>query len=292
LISGLPAALLRRWRLSVFGLLLTVALLGGAYVAVPPQYTAKAAVLLVPPSDSVGNNPYLNLGALGGLNNVLAQALTDSSTTDALSAKGLSTNYTITSDAASSGPIVIINGTAKTGAGALAVVNELVARLPTTLQKLQQSAGVISQKSYVTSTILSPPDAPVAVRKSQTRAVIAAGVAGLVLTFLLVAAAERIGIRRREKKANRAAKKAGTGSEPAVASPSGLPAAPGPMTNGSISTTSLRNGANGAPLTAGSAGGRRTNGTNGSANGNRVTPSQEPAGVVSKRQRIRRPSSR
>ena len=282
--------------MTVLGLLLTVALLGGAYVAFRPQYTAKAAVLLVPPSDSVGNNPYLNLSALQGLNNVFAQALTDTSTSDALNAKGLSTSYTITTDAASSGPIVIINGTAKTGAGALAVVNELVSRLPATLKQLQQSAGVASAKSYVTSTVLNPPDAPKAVRKNQQRALIAAGAAGLVITFLLVAGAERISNRRW-------AKAVAAGPTPEAGAETGLSATGqngGPVNgaagrgvalNGVSSNGVPVNGSNGSPVANGAM--RTTRpavaGTkNGTGKGQRIPASQEAVNAGSKRQRIRR----
>jgi capsular polysaccharide biosynthesis protein len=210
--TGLAAVIKRRWYLALVGIIVTLGLCAVAFVAFPAQYQAKAVVLLLPPASAsvsgsesaAGQNPYVSLGLVDGLNDVLAQAMTDSATGSALLSAGLDGSYTVENDPATSGPLILITGTAKSSSMAVAITNRIVALVPQTLLRLQQAAGVLDTKNNVTSTVLNPAGKTVKVRKNQERAVIAAGVVGIVLTLLITAAADKVLLGRRRRAAESA----------------------------------------------------------------------------------------
>jgi capsular polysaccharide biosynthesis protein len=205
--TGLAAILKRRWYLVLVGIIVTLALGAAAFVAFPAQYQAKAVVLLLPPASAsvsgtesaAGQNPYVSLGLVDGLNDVLAQAMTDSATGDGLLSDGLTGSYTVEDDPATSGPLILVTGTAKTSSMAVAITNRIVALIKPMLLRLQQAAGVTDTKNNVTSTVLNPAGKTVKVRKNQERGVIAAGVAGIVLTLLITAAVDKVILGRRRR---------------------------------------------------------------------------------------------
>lgn len=197
--TSLASALVRRWRLTLLGALITAGLVYGAHDAFPIQYEAKATILLVPPSNTVGSNPYLNLGALQGLNDVLGQALMTGTAYETLKAQGLQGKYTVTNDITSNAPIVVVTSIAVNPAIAIADTREVVALLPKTLLALQQDVGV-PKNALVTSAVLSPPIKTSPVRKTQTRGMIAGGAIGVLGTIILVGLAENVGTRRRRRR--------------------------------------------------------------------------------------------
>ena len=69
--SGTVALLLRRWYLTLTGLVLTIAFGAIAIFMVAPTYQAKASLLPASPkSPATGSNPYLALGGLQGATDV------------------------------------------------------------------------------------------------------------------------------------------------------------------------------------------------------------------------------
>lgn len=193
--SGLLRVLVRRWYATAAGLLLTLLLCVLATFVVSAKYEAKEAVLLVPPAGTTGSNPYLNLASLEGLNSVLVQALDNTATGDRLHAEGVTGAYTIADDPNSSGPVLVISGTAATPTAAISVVRHVSALVPQTLQQLQAQLAV-PRKAIVTTTVLSPADKATTVRKSQIRALIVAAAAGIFGTLLVVAGLDNL-LRRR-----------------------------------------------------------------------------------------------
>jgi hypothetical protein len=143
----------------------------------------------------------LNLGALVVLNHVLAQSLTDATTSAQIKSSGLSGTYSILPDPASSSPIVLVSSQAASQRVALAIVNDLLAMIPRRLSALQQAAGVTSSSSYVGSTVLSPALATAAVRSKRNEAVAAAVGGGLALTTVLILLAALIERRARDEAA-------------------------------------------------------------------------------------------
>src|SRR5882757_7286153 len=129
--SGLPRLLLRHWYLTIAGVILTLGLCALAASYVPAKHQAKADVLLLPAAKSVGTggNPYLELGGLDQAADVLAKAMSDSSTADSLAGAGFTGTYTVERDPTTSSPMVLVTGTDKSAASAMTMMREVVARV-------------------------------------------------------------------------------------------------------------------------------------------------------------------
>jgi hypothetical protein len=204
---GLATVVKRRWYIALAGWFITLGICAVAFVAFPAQYQGKAVVLLLPPASAAvsgsasvaGQNPYVSLGLVDGLNEVLAQAMTSSATGSALHSVGLNGSYAVANDSVTSGPLILVTGTASSSRSALAITNRIVALVPSTLLQLQQAAGVTGTKNNVTSTVLNPATTTIKVRKNQERAVIAAAVLGIVLTMLVTSAVDKTLVVRRRR---------------------------------------------------------------------------------------------
>jgi hypothetical protein len=208
-LPGLTGALVRRWYVTLGGLAMTVVLCLAAAASIPVTYRSESAVLLVPPPDKPGANPYLNLAALQGLTTALPQALADEGAQDLLTKAGITGTYSIKPDQTSNAPILLVTGTNSTPSGAQSTTKRVVAFIPKTLLRLQERIAV-PQGSMVTSTVLSAASDPAAISRSQTRGIIGAGTLGALLTLLVVAGIEKL--RRRPT----GDKDTGTTHEPAA----------------------------------------------------------------------------
>jgi hypothetical protein len=228
--TGIAALVLRRWYVALAGVLVTMALCAGAVMTVPPKYKAQAVLVLIPPavspasSNSIGPNPFLSIGTLVGLNDVLAQALTGGLTAQTLAREGVTGTYSVTTNPLSNGPLLLLSGEGKTPAAAKSIVRHVAALVPRTLTQLQTAAGVMSAKYYVTSSMINPPDRATKSRKSQIRAAIVGGAAGLVLTLLALAGTDKFLDRRDRRRHREPADDADTAQE-ASALPVRLPVA-------------------------------------------------------------------
>jgi hypothetical protein len=164
--------------------------------AVPATYQATASILLLPPTDSTATNPYLGLGGLTGATDVLARNLSDSATVNKLNARGLAGSYTVVTDQTTSAPILLVTAKSKSPSASLAMLRAVDKLVGPTLAQLQQNISVPLKDRISTSSIYAD-TTPSAIRKSQTRAVLAATAVGLFLAVLLAALAERLFGRRR-----------------------------------------------------------------------------------------------
>jgi hypothetical protein len=202
---------MRRWYVALGGAFATLILCALAAMAVPPKFKAQAVVLLVPPAvslgsnNTVGPNPFLGIGTLAGLNDVLAQAMSGGVAAQELAAEGVTGTYNVTTNPASSGPLLLLSGQGKTPAAAISIVRHVAALVPRTLNQLQNAAGVTSTKYYVTSSVINAPDRATKSRKGQIRAVIAGAAAGLVLTLLALAGTDKFLDRRSRRSHDREA---------------------------------------------------------------------------------------
>ena len=191
----------RRWPIGFAGIVATIALCLAAVAFVPPTFSATAEVLLVPPPTSptataAGNaNPYITLGGMQPLADVVARAVTSSATLAQLRQKGLTGSYTVMRDASTDGPILTVTAKDKTAVAALADLTLVLATAQPQLDRLQAQQSV-TQKNRVTATVVAKDGAASASRKSQIRALVVAVVAGVVGTALVVSAVDTLLIRR------------------------------------------------------------------------------------------------
>lgn len=203
----------------MLGVLLTAALGVAAVHVVSARYQSRAVVLLLPPKDNTAHNPYLNLASLTGLSDVLDQAVT-------AELQDLGLTFTIASEqTTTAGPLILITGEAATPAGARKTAQYVIGLVPSTLRRLQSSAGV-QPNAYITSIILNPVKRTIAVRTKQTRALILAVAAGLLLTMFSVVAADEVLVRRARRRTVPAPAPAPEGGGSTPTPPSGGGGAP------------------------------------------------------------------
>ncbi|MCW2540865.1 MAG: hypothetical protein JWN95_2590 [Frankiales bacterium] len=210
-LSSIWRIMLRRWYVTLFGLVFTAALTVGAGILSPPTYEADASVLLIPPKTAQSVNPFMGLGGLQEVADVVSRAASDAKTTDALLAAGGTAQYAVGRDTSSTGPIILITATADSAQQALLSVKFLVDRLGPSLEALQ-SAKDVPLESFITQYDLSSDQTAKVQRKAQLRSCITAAALGILFTVLLVAFAEKI-LRRR------GAGNESTGGDPSTADP-------------------------------------------------------------------------
>jgi hypothetical protein len=199
--DALPRLAFRHWYITLAGLVVTVLLCGVAYKAFPVTYQAKADVLVLPAQKSVGTggNPYLELGGIQQAAEVLVSAMSDSTATDAVQAKGGLGGYSVAIDPRTSAPLLLITGNGKSPASALTTLQAVISIADPTLLRLQQAINVPSGY-LITTKVVTVDGTATAVRKSQIRGIIAAGAAGIALTLLMVALLSRLIERRRARR--------------------------------------------------------------------------------------------
>jgi hypothetical protein len=198
-LSNLRLALLRRWYLVLTGVAATVGLCYAATIAVPLSYQAEADVLLLPPTGAgaaAGSNPYLALGGLQSLADVVSRAASDTANITALRQDGVTGQISITRDLSTNGPVILVTAKSPSAGQALAAVNTSVATLEPILKGLQQDARV-SPANQATALLIQRSSDATVVRKSQIRAMVVAGTVGAVLTVLAAAATDGLAMRRR-----------------------------------------------------------------------------------------------
>lgn len=198
--------LVRRWYLVVVGLLVTVGLCFGAAALVPTQYAVASTVLLLPPATEAEDgrpvNPYLSLGGLEGIADVLSAALGDVSLEREVADAGLDATYQLGRDPAAAGPVLVMEVSSPRAGDALATQELILQRLPEKLAEIQESVGV-AVATRVTSTVVTRGAEPEPVYRSQLRAVLVAAVGGLAVTYLGVVLLDRLVRARRRSERER-----------------------------------------------------------------------------------------
>ena len=201
LMRDVPAALRRRWYLTLLGALGTIVLCFASINAFPPTYEASTSIVLLPPKTTVedGGNPYLQLSDLKQAVDVMTRALTSQSAVQATTATAPDGTYEVLPDYATNGPIFIITAGDRTPKSTLATLKVVTDMVDPTLVSLQDALG-IAPKSQITASVLTSDTTPSAVRKTQIRALIVAVGVGVVGTALLVALADSLLLRRRARR--------------------------------------------------------------------------------------------
>jgi hypothetical protein len=184
----------RRWYVVLAGVLATLALCWAAATLAPAKYEVTSSVLFLPPETIVGGeptNPYLNLGGLDGVADVLSTALQSTSVEEAIKDAGLDAEYEVNRDTTLSSPVVVLNVLGTSPKDALGAQTFLLDRLPARLDELQQGVGVPTSAT-ITSTVITEDETPKANRKSQIRALLVVAVLGLGGTYLAAAVVDGV----------------------------------------------------------------------------------------------------
>jgi hypothetical protein len=206
-LPGIHWVLLRRWYVTICGLLAIVGICLLVSAQVPVSYEAKSYVLLLPPKDDtgLGGNPFLNLVDLGATADVLTRAMTDTNAVNSLAAKGIeSDSYTVERDDSTAGPVLIVTSTESDAATALNHNILIVAQLSPTLNDIQQSVSV-PQSSRVTALTIKAAQDSNAQYKSQIRALLVVVAVGAVITILVASLLDRLLMSRTRRAGRRRA---------------------------------------------------------------------------------------
>lgn len=200
-LRDLKASLVRRWYLVLVGLLITGALGFATLRLVPPSYEANASDVLLPPRSSVAEdgNPFLYLGGLSQALDVLTRSLQSDASQRAVIDAHPSVTYTAAPDRTTTGPILLITTEASTSEAAMAGLQSVLGLVEPTLTKLQDDLSVPAE-SRITVMQLAIDEQPTAVRKDQTRALLAVVAIGLVGTILLIGLIDGLLLTRRSKR--------------------------------------------------------------------------------------------
>ncbi|MBC7402299.1 MAG: hypothetical protein H7279_03865 [Microbacteriaceae bacterium] len=180
-------AAVRRWYVFLVGLLATAALVGFAYVSVPPLYEIHGTAVLLPGSSTVpiGGNGFLYLGGLNPALEVLLRSInSDETSRQLLGSAPTEAKYRVDHDPQASGPIMLVTATSTSAASARAILDSVLEKLPKTLSTLQTDVSVPDPSQMSVLRLAVDHDAT-ALTSDRTRTVLGAGVVGLVGSFML-----------------------------------------------------------------------------------------------------------
>jgi hypothetical protein len=179
-------ALGRRWYVLVAGLLITVGLAVGAYRVTPPNYTASGLILLLPSKTAIGpgGNPFLALSDLDQPAGILVAYFSGSSAQAQVKAQAPTAQYQVLINTSARGPIIEVDVTDKSSAGALKALDYVTEQVPVVLNRLQTQVSA-PPDAIITSMPLTIDSKAKADYSGTIRIVIAAVVIGLLLTGLI-----------------------------------------------------------------------------------------------------------
>jgi hypothetical protein len=196
-LRDIGSTLLKRWYLSLAGLFVVAGLGFAVFTMIPPTYDTSAIIVLLPPQSTVGDggNPYLYLGGLDQAAGVVNRALTSDATQTEIKDKVGSSDYEVTPDWSTSGPVLVVTAHGRSESGATQLRDAVLAEVPTTLTALQQQLNVPAQ-SQISSMVLTADEHPKPVIKKQLRAVAVVVVGATVAVVLLIGLYDGMATRR------------------------------------------------------------------------------------------------
>ncbi len=186
ILGDLARALLRRWYLVLVGLIVTAVLCLLVSTRVEPTYEATASTMLVPGPSSIvdGGNAFLYLGNLALARDVLVRTLGSDDVRAPILEANPGTDFSVTSDPTTSGPMILVQATGSTSAATADVIDRVLAELPLQLSRLQEEVGTPAP-AQMTMISLAAPTEPEGVNTATVRAVGAVAAVGLVGTVLV-----------------------------------------------------------------------------------------------------------
>jgi len=225
--------LVRRWKVTVPGLVLTAVLVVGAFAIVKPKYRAQGTLVLLgpktvpntdqPDAPPVAHNPLLDLGGLSVVTEVMTQRMTDEAVVRGLVAEGASADFEVQQNLETRSPLLVVIADAKTPQEAEHSLDVVFRGISHELISIQRQDGAVGADEMIRARTLRKDDHASARQGSRTRAVGAAMVLGLLLTLAAVFGVEGLDRARRDR-AERLA--SSSGAADAVGARSDAPDAP------------------------------------------------------------------
>lgn len=195
----------RHWRVSLPILLLTVLATAGMYLAWPTKYQSTAQITLVGPESLAtaqgnGNNPYLVVGNLEPMANILATNLSTEQAAQRLNALGVTGSFTAVVPPFAAGPFIALSLEGKDSAAISRDMPVVIGFTKQQLRAMQENGSVQTPSSgIVGASVIAQPSTPAPVLKTKIELVAGVFVLGMLALFLLSFGAEARAGRRRRK---------------------------------------------------------------------------------------------
>jgi len=195
----------RRWKIAVSVLVLTVIAVIVVYVAWPTKYQSTAQLSLIgssamaaqPPN---GNNPYVVVGGLAPLANILASDLSSGQAGQQLQALGMTNAFTAGVPAFAAGPFVSLTVTGHNSGSVRDSMPIVINFAEKRLQQLQEAGSVRTpSQGLIQAVVIAPANSPQPVLKTKIELMAGVAIAGLVLLLLLSFAAEGRALRQAQR---------------------------------------------------------------------------------------------
>lgn len=196
-LNGVLGLVTRRWYLVIVGLLLTLPLSYQAAQMVSPTYTMKASVVLLAPTEVVGQggNPYLAMGGLEAAVDVAAVSLSSDAVQQRLAETGALSSV-VERDGGTAAPMLLVTVEASTAGAAEEGIAVVLDAIPTTLATIQESAGV-DDDQLIRSEVVAASERPLVSYKPQLRVGLVVAAAGMGATLVVTALLDSLLRRRR-----------------------------------------------------------------------------------------------
>jgi hypothetical protein len=203
--------ILRRWYLTVPGVLLAAALAAGAWMTVSPSYTRTASLLLLPsdatlPDDGTGN-PYLYMSGLSQAADVLVRSVNSQQNLDQISDEYPGAKVTVARDPSTVTPVVAISIEVTDASQAGPLLEDLQTRTSDALTALQARESIPDKNRIQMQTLTSDTKSVASDKRRMTYAG-AAGAGALVLVFVVVAGVDGLLAARSRRRAPKAVRRA------------------------------------------------------------------------------------
>lgn len=210
----------RRWILTSFLFLLTLAAALAAWVKLPGPYQAESMTVLYPSQQASklnGDNPLMSFG--GSLNvagDIVLREVSSPSYAAQLAAHGYTSSFTIVDDPNTTGPILDVTVTGKYQSQVEQTLNGVTAAVKNQLAVIQQN---YKPANRITSQVVSTQPTPQLLVSKKARTVVIVLGLGLVLTFAIpqvidAEIAKRRGARGQRVNSNFASAAQDAGSRP------------------------------------------------------------------------------
>jgi uncharacterized protein involved in exopolysaccharide biosynthesis len=183
--------LLKRWYLTLPGVVLALALAAGAWFFVSPTYTRSASLLLLPASTSIpeDGNPYLYMSGLSQAADVLVRAVNSQQNLDEIHDQYPGATVTVARDPSTITPVVTIDVEVADDAQAGAVLSDVLGRATSALTELQAQESIPASNRIGVQTLTSDTTSTASNKKRVTFAG-GAAVGGLVLAIVAIIAVD------------------------------------------------------------------------------------------------------
>ena len=191
----------RRWYVVLVGIAVTVGLTYGAMRVSPPEYNARALILLLPGSNAVaeGGNPFLALSGLEQPGSIVVAYFASAAAKDEVASLSGSAQFDIALDSSTRGPVIAVEVTDTSTESTMSVLGFLMERVPAELARLQSELNAPSE-SIITSMPIVVDTKPELDASGTTRLGIAAAAVGLAATALSAFALDGFILRRRARR--------------------------------------------------------------------------------------------